>query len=130
MAHGCHARQEPGQGYALRQWMRLFPGWLRCALMGAIPGATIHLKEAGPRAYIRILGMDMTQQVPCGLLSRALGTASGAARGTSAGHQAGRERHERDDHASTVWVEASAHGGTRAPMMRREGVPATPREPG
>jgi hypothetical protein len=72
--------------------------------MGAIPGATIHLKEAGPRAYVRILGMDMAQQVPCGLLSRELGTASGAARGTSAGHQAGRERHERYDHASTVWV--------------------------
>lgn len=72
--------------------------------MVAIPGATMHLKEAGPRAYVRILGMDIAHQVPCGLLSRGLGAASGAARGTSAGHQAGRERHERYDHASTVWV--------------------------
>jgi hypothetical protein len=52
----------------------------------------------------------------CGAALRAgTGLTTGVVLGTVDARQTGRERPQRDDHASTAWMSASAHQGPRTP---------------
>jgi uncharacterized oligopeptide transporter (OPT) family protein len=69
--------------------------------LGAMSGALI---GAGPGG------------VACGAAMRVgTGLAMGVVLGTVDARQTGRERQQRDDHASTAWMSASAHQGPGTP---------------
>jgi hypothetical protein len=50
------------------------------------------------------------------LIGAGTGLAAGAVPGTVDARQAGRARQQRDDHASTAWMSASAHQGPGTPV--------------